>query len=242
MTSAPEHALPSRAARRQFTWQSPDGLTLAGCEWSPQQGGATRTASAIPVLCLPGLSRNTRDFHDVAAYLQSAGHHVVALDYRGRGRSDWDPDWRNYTLAVEAADIDAAIAHLDLQRFAVLGTSRGGLHALAMADRYPADRMAAVILNDIGPQVEMEGLRRIAGTLGQQMTYGSREDLAAILRQFLGPQFPAFGMEDWLKLAGQLASEEDGRFVMDYDPALANQLAGLDDAAPLPDLWHLYES
>ncbi|MDN3718780.1 alpha/beta fold hydrolase [Roseibium salinum] len=134
-------------------------------------------------------------FHDVAAYLQSAGHHVVALDYRGRGRSDWDPDWRNYTLAVEAADIDAAIAHLDLQRFAVLGTSRGGLHALAMADRYPADRMAAVILNDIGPQVEMEGLRRIAGTLGQQMTYGSREDLAAILRQFLGP--PSFRHSEW---------------------------------------------
>ncbi|WP_235867221.1 alpha/beta fold hydrolase [Roseibium marinum] len=195
----------------------------------------------MPVLCLPGLSRNIRDFNDIAEFLQLRGHHVIALDYRGRGMSEWDPDWRNYDLTIEGKDIDAAIAQLGLQRFAVLGTSRGGLHALAMAGRYPADRMAAVIFNDVGPHIEMRAIHRIAATLGHRMTHASLEDAAGSLQRRLGNQFPAFLPADWLKFAGQLASDEGGRVVMDYDPALAHQLASLDDAAPVADLWHLYE-
>ncbi|TYC66995.1 alpha/beta hydrolase [Stappia sp. BW2] len=246
MASAPQEALFSAGTAPnhpavEFTWQSPDGLTLSGCEWPVGTAAPEGTPSAIPVLCLPGLSRNTRDFNEIARFLQSRGHRVIALDYRGRGKSDWDPDWRNYALTVEDKDIDAAIAELHLDRFAVLGTSRGGLHALAMGLRYPASRMAAVIFNDVGPHIEMRAIHRIASTLGHQMKSASHEEVAEKLEHALGYQFPAFIKADWLRLAHQLASDRDGHVVMDYDPALAHQLASLDDAAPSPDLWPLYE-
>lgn len=247
MTSAPQDTLhgsgPNPGANEHgFTWKSPDGLMLAGREWPAAESEEGRPGPAVPVLCLPGLSRNTRDFNDIARFLQGCGHRVIALDYRGRGRSDWDSDWRNYTLPVEGKDIDAAIDHLALDRFALLGTSRGGLHGLVMGASYPASRMAAVILNDIGPHIEMPALHRIAATLGRNMKNSSLDAVAENLERSLGVQFPSFDAADWLKLAGQLASWKDGDVVMDYDPALAHQLADLDDAAPAADLWPLYET
>lgn len=244
MTSAPQEApTPSSSTALKpaisFTWQSPDGLTLAGKEWPALED---THSSKVPVLCLPGLSRNTRDFNEVAGYLQSRGHRVIALDYRGRGGSDWDEDWRNYALPVEEKDIDAAIDMLGLEKFALLGTSRGGLHALVMGARYPASRMAAVIFNDVGPHIEMRAIHRIAATLGHHMKTRTLDEVAGNLEHTLGKQFPSFDAGDWLKLAGQLASRKDEQVVMDYDPALAHQLASLDDAAPAPDLWPLYEN
>lgn len=224
----------------RFTFQSSDGLTLAGREWKP--AATEHETGKIPVLCLPGLSRNTRDFKDIAVFLQKLGHRVVALDYRGRGESDWDPDWRNYALPIEEKDIDAAIVTLGLTRFAILGTSRGGLHALAMARRYPPDQLAAIIFNDIGPHIEMRAIHRIAATLGRNMSFNSMTEVAHSLRHTLGMQFPVFSETDWVKLAGQLASEKDGKAILDYDPALGRQLASLDDAAPMPDLWPLYDA
>lgn len=244
MTNAPKEA-PLEADSTlsdpaEFKWQSSDGLNLSGRQWFPLE--TTETSSKLPVLCLPGLSRNSRDFNDIARYLQKKNHRVVALDYRGRGKSDWDKDWRNYALPIEENDIALAIEYLALDRFAVLGTSRGGLHALAMSIRFPADRMAAVIFNDIGPHIEMKAIHRIAATLGRGMRNRSLEDVAENLEHTIGHQFPSFGQKEWLKLASQLASEQDGAVVMDYDPALAHQLASLDDAAPAPDLWPLYEN
>ncbi len=246
MSTAPQEALtgtlPSTASEPvEFTWKSSDGLQLSGRDWAPAETGTDETCEKIPVVCLPGLSRNSRDFNDIARFLQASGHRVIALDYRGRGRSDWDSDWRNYALPIEENDIAAALDFLGLERFAVLGTSRGGLHALAMSLRYPASRMAAVIFNDIGPHIEMKAIHRIAATLGHKMKSESMEEVATNLEHTIGLQFPSFEREDWLKLAGQLASDHAGQIVMDYDPALAHQLASLDDAAPAPDLWPLYE-
>ena len=246
MTTAPQEALGGQARGldlepAEFTWKSLDGLTLAGRDWSPSGAVEEGVKSPVTVLCLPGLSRNTRDFNDIARHLQTLGHRVIALDYRGRGKSDWDPDWRNYAIPIEEKDIDAAIEQLNLDRFALLGTSRGGLHALAMSNRYPAERMAAVIFNDVGPHIEMRAIHRIAATLGHKMSSTSFQEVAETLHRTIGRQFPTFGKDDWLKLASQLASERDGKVVMDYDPALAHQLASLDDATPLPDLWPLYD-
>ncbi|WP_428651408.1 alpha/beta fold hydrolase [Roseibium sp.] len=234
----PEYAMPEP---EEFSWKGPDGLTLGGRQWLPAQNVQQASCPPIPVVCLPGLSRNTRDFSDIARYLQAAGHSVTALDYRGRGLSEWDPDWRNYALPVEETDIAAAIEYLGLERFALLGTSRGGLHALSMANRYPANRMAAVILNDIGPHIEMSGLLRIAATLGRKMEYSSFDELATGFRKTLGAQFPSFSQPDWKKFAGQLASSRAGKVVLDFDPALACQLAALDNTTPAPDLWPLFE-
>ncbi len=233
-----ESSANTETAPRTFTWTSRDGLTLSGREWGAQGSG---TIQHPTILCLTGLSRNTRDFSDIAAFLQKKGYHVVALDYRGRGASAWDPEWHNYALPVEGHDIDDAIEHLGLNRFAILGTSRGGLHAMAMTHRYDADRMVGVILNDVGPHLEMKAIHRIAASIGKKMDYSSFEAVAEHMEHTLGNQFPAFSGQDWLKLSRQLASIRDGKCVIDYDPALAHTLVGWDDSSPTPDIWPLFE-
>ncbi len=224
----------------RFSWEGEGGLKLSGIDWRPE-GTDTRRSNCPAVLCLPGLSRNTRDFDDIASFLQSRGHRIVALDYRGRGASDWDPEWHNYALPVEEKDIDSAIQSLDLSPFVLLGTSRGGLHAMAMGRRFGPEKMAGVIFNDVGPHLEMQAIFRIAMTLGHSMSFATFEDLASGLRNTLDAQFPDFESGDWLKLARQLGAERNGTVVKDYDPALALQFASLDDATPAPDLWPLYE-
>ncbi|WP_346895959.1 alpha/beta hydrolase [uncultured Roseibium sp.] len=226
-------------ASRTFTWTSRDGLTLSGREWRPDVEEQRRHPT---ILCLTGLSRNTRDFNDIATFLQMKGYHVVALDYRGRGESAWDPEWHNYAIPVEGHDIDDAIEVLGLNRFAILGTSRGGLHAMAMAHRYGPDRMVGAILNDVGPHLEMKAIHRIAASLGKKMQYPSFEALAEQMEHMLGPQFSSFSKQDWFKLSHQLASSRGDGCVIDYDPALAHTLIGQDDASPVPDIWHLYEA
>lgn len=217
-------------------FSGPDGLKLGARIWHP----ASPSANALPLLCLPGLSRNWRDFRDIAARLARKGRKVIAFDYRGRGDSDRDPEWRNYAIPVEAHDIDAGLAWLQLDRFAVLGTSRGGIHAMAMAHRLPADRMRAVILNDVGPRIELKSILRIAATLGKSMQHGSLEELASLLKTQTQDQFPALTMPDWVRLAAQLARTGRDGVRLDYDPALALTLAALDDATPWPDQWPLF--
>jgi len=221
---------------KQFHWRSRDGLKLSGEIWEPR--GRPKD---IPVLCLAGLSRCTKDFHAVAVYLQDCGYRVIALDYRGRGLSDWDPNWQNYTIPIEGQDIDDAIAKLKLNRFAILGTSRGGLHAMAMGQRYDKDRIAGVILNDVGARIEMRGIHRLAATIGRNMTHDSFETLAKHLQSGMQMQFPAFTDVDWLRYAHQLATKQHDQVVLDYDPALGHQLASLDEGAPWPDLWPLFD-
>ena len=229
----------TETASRIFTWTSRDGLTLSGREWRTQ--GDDRSQHPT-ILCLTGLSRNTRDFNAISEFLQKKDYHVVALDYRGRGDSAWDPEWHNYALPVEGHDIDDAIEFLGLNRFAVLGTSRGGLHAMAMAHRYGPDRMVGVILNDVGPHLEMKAIHRIAASIGKNMEYPNFEAVAEHMEHTLGAQFPSFLKQDWLKLSRQLASPRDGGCVIDYDPALAHTLVGWDDSSPTPDIWPLFEA
>jgi len=241
MTTAPaifKDLFQEEAALRakQFHWQSEDGLKLSGEIWDPNS-----PAKDIPLLCLAGLSRCSKDFHAIAVYLQERGYRVIALDYRGRGKSDWDPDWQNYTIPIEGQDIDAAISKLGLNRFAILGTSRGGLHAMAMGQRYDKQRIAAIVLNDVGARIEMRAIHRLATTIGRNMTHSSYEALANHLQNGLKTQFCAFTDVDWLRYAHQLASKQHDQVVLDYDPALGHQLASLDEGAPWPDLWPLFD-
>jgi len=222
-----------------FRWNSHDGLNLHGVDWLPDPSVG---ADLPPLLCLPGLSRNTKDFRGIARFLQRQGLRVIALDYRGRGQSDWDPEWHNYAIPIEGHDIDAAIDHLDLQRFSILGTSRGGIHAMAMAERFGRDRIAAIALNDIGPHIEMKAIHRIAATLGKTMSFPSKAVCGERLKSLLGLQFPKLSRDNWIHLAEQLGAETPGDFRLEYDPALGKTLALNDEAAPIPDLWPLFET
>ncbi len=226
-------------APEAFFWRTRDGLWLGARLWTPPPDAAA-PSGPWPVLCLPGLSRNGRDFAALATRLAAAGHRVIVMDYRGRGLSDRDPDWRNYAIPIEAQDIDTGLDALGLERFAVVGTSRGGLHAMLLAIRRPA-AVAAIVLNDIGPQIEMAGLRRIAESIGKDMTAPDWQTAAERLSKTFGHQFPVLTSADqWLRLARQLYRDQSDGLCLDYDPDLARPLAGLDDGEPPADLWSAF--
>ena len=209
----------------------PDGLTLHVRIHGEANPGT-------PVVCLPGLTRNLLDFEDLARILAAAPYHrrVVAISSRGRGLSDRDPQPDRYTIPVEAGDVISVLDQLGIETAAFIGTSRGGLilHVLAMAH---LERIERLLLNDIGPVLETEGLRQIQGYLGSRPTPKSFGEAAEILRATHGPEFPALSGEDWAGMARVLYRDVDGRLVADFDPAIAEQFRAADLSQPLPDLW-----
>ena len=196
----------------------------------------------IPVLCLPGLTRNLLDFEDLAVLLAAGAlpRHVISISSRGRGFSDRDPDPSRYTIPVEAADVIAVLDQMAIERAAFIGTSRGGLilHVLAMSH---LDRIERVVLNDIGPVLEVEGLQQIQSYLGGRAAPESFSEAAAILRAVHGAEFPALAAQDWQAMAQALYRERDGGIDADYDPEIAKAFRAADLDQPLPTLWPQFD-
>ncbi|MDR6757287.1 pimeloyl-ACP methyl ester carboxylesterase [Mycoplana sp. BE70] len=225
------------SAFEQCWFPARDGLMLHARDYR-------RDAPGIPVICLPGLSRNARDFHQFASMISAQKEkprRVLALDYRGRGRSDWDENKANYNLAVECEDVLTAMQVFDIARAIFIGTSRGGLILHLLAASRP-ELLEAVILNDIGPAIEAEGLREIATYLGRHSEPKDWNDAASILRATHGSTFPALTETDWHDMAVAIYAEKDGRLTSDFDPAIAAQLRALDLSQPLPELWPQFDA
>ncbi|HTT48443.1 MAG TPA: alpha/beta hydrolase [Pseudolabrys sp.] len=217
---------------------APDGLRLhARCY-------GRRSAPALPVVCLPGLARTEADFETLAEALAgdaSRPRRVIALDYRGRGRSEYDKEPANYNFQVELADVLAVIAALDAARAVFVGTSRGGILAMLLAAIRPA-AIAGVVLNDIGPVIEPKGLIRIKGYVGKLPQPRSFEEAAEILRRLFDAQFPKLGPDAWLASAHRTFREENGALVPTYDVNLAKTLEGVDFDKPFPPLWAQFDA
>jgi pimeloyl-ACP methyl ester carboxylesterase len=214
---------------------SRDGLRLYARHY-PVPGAQRR-----PLLCLPGLTRNSRDFHDLAcalATLDADGRQVYALDYRGRGRSQHDPNWRNYAILIELNDVLDFMIVKGLQHAAVLGTSRGGILAMLMAVIRPAS-VGAVILNDIGPVMESEGLARIAAYVGRVPLPADWAEATRMVRDINQRQFPAVAENQWAELAHQYFNDDNGLPSPAYDPALAKALAQMQ---AIPELWPQFQA
>lgn len=197
-----------------------------------------------PVICLPGLTRNSRDFHQLAVILSRSANpsRVITVDSRGRGLSDRDSDKSRYALPVEALDVVTVLDTLAIDRAAFIGTSRGGLILHLLTASHP-ERLAAVVLNDIGPVIEREGLEQIKAYLGrEQKAPNDMDEAAAVLRAIHGDAFPALQPEDWRDMADAIYREIDGRIVADFDPAIAAQMASADLSQPVPDLWVNFEA
>lgn len=210
-----------------------DGLTLhARLYGRPQEG-------RLPVLCLPGLSRNSGDF-DVVARALADERQVVALDYRGRGLSASDPDWRNYALPVELDDVLTVTTVLGLARAVFLGTSRGGLLTMLTTAARPT-LLAGAILNDIGPVIEGAGLARIKSYLGRLPEPATWDEAVALLKSIGQSRFPALTDADWRGQAGSIWTERDGRLAAAFDPALAKTLESVSFDAPMPTLWPQFD-
>lgn len=199
----------------------------------------------LPVVCLPGLTRNARDFHELAVYLSADAatpRQVIAFDYRGRGESAYDPDWTKYNVGVEAGDILTGLAALGIGEAAFIGTSRGGLILHVLATIRP-DMLKAVILNDVGPVLEREGLALIKSYLSNPVPRpATYEEAAETQKAVHGRFFTAFDDADWMSMARAIYREKDGALVPDFDPALLNGLAAFDLTQPLPTLWPQFEA
>ena len=217
---------------------APDGLRLhASCRGS-------RSASALPVVCLPGLARTAADFDALADALSGDAaqpRRVIALDYRGRGQSEYDRDPARYNFQVELADVLAVIAALDATPAIFIGTSRGGILAMLLAAVRPS-AIAGVVLNDIGPVIEPKGLMRIKGYVGKLPQPRTFEEGAEILRRLFDAQFPKLGPADWLTSARRTFREVNGALVTTYDPKLAKTLEGVDFEKPFPPLWAQFDA
>jgi pimeloyl-ACP methyl ester carboxylesterase len=216
-----------------------DGLRLHMRDYgSPADPG-------LPVVCLAGLSRNAADFAPLAEALAggAAGQRrrVVALDYRGRGLSDFDPDWRNYNVAVEGADIDAVLTAAEVHEGIFVGTSRGGLHIMSLAVRRPA-LLRAAVLNDIGPVIEPQGFTRIRHYLRHMSAPGSLADAVDCVTKIMSARFTALSDADFEAHARASFQKADGSFGLTYDPKLAKPLEDLDLDEPLPPTWPLFDA
>ncbi len=215
-------------------FQSSDGLNLHALV---QDDGSGRENKATPVVCLPGLTRPARDFVVLGSFLSArANWRVVSLDYRGRGGSDWDPDWRHYDFPTEFADILAVLEGLGISSAIFVGLSRGGLHALTLSGAR-AGLVKAMVLNDVGPQLNPAGLLRIKGYLGQLPLLRNIDEAVAYYKQILGPFYPAVPDEHWRFFAQNSLNATPERLRLSYDPQLARTLESFDPEAPLPDFW-----
>jgi len=200
--------------------------------------------SALPVVCLPGLTRTGADFDTLASALADDGErprYVLALDYRGRGLSDYDSDPENYSLPVELADVLSVLTALEIGKAAFVGTSRGGLLTMLLGSARPT-ALAGVVLNDIGPVLEPLGLARIKSYVGQLPQLNSFGEAAEALRELFSSQFPALSADDWTELAQRMFRDQGGRIIPDYDPKLAHALREVDIERPLPALWEQFDS
>ncbi|MDX3973081.1 alpha/beta hydrolase [Shinella sp.] len=215
-----------------------DGLTLHARDY-PARPDTRR----LPLVCLPGLSRNVRDFHQLALLVSQdpvAPRRVIALDYRGRGLSGYDENAANYHVAVECRDVISVCTALGLARCLFAGTSRGGLILHVMAAVKP-DLIAGAILNDIGPEIEADGLRDIRDYLSGRSVPEDFDAAADLLRDIHGASFPALSPADWRDMAEAIYAEKQDRLVPDYDPKLTEQLQAIDFSKPLPTLWPQFE-
>lgn len=220
-----------------FFYSAQDGLRLHARIY----GGGIE--GPVPAVCLPGLTRSAADFHDLALYLSQRARtrrKVIAFDYRGRGRSDHDPNWKNYDVIVEANDVLAGLAALGVGAAALIGTSRGGLITYAIGAIRPGV-MRAVVFNDIGPIVEGTGLAQIRAYLERAPHPADFAEAVAISRAAQGSAFPALTDADWERSARAFWREEKGRLVADFDPALLKTVTTIDLNKPLPVLWPQFE-
>jgi pimeloyl-ACP methyl ester carboxylesterase len=216
---------------------APDGLRLHVRRYGERGRG-------LPIVCLPGLTRNGADFHELATALTADAAQprlVITIDSRGRGRSDYDRNPENYSFPVELADVLAVITALEIGPAIFLGTSRGGILTMLLGAARPG-AIAGAILNDIGPVIEAKGLVRIKGYAGKLPAPRSFTEGAEILRRLGDAQFPGLSPESWLRQAKQTWRQDNGALVLSYDAKLSKTLESVDIERPLPALWPQFDS
>ncbi|HSD70812.1 MAG TPA: alpha/beta hydrolase [Woeseiaceae bacterium] len=212
-------------------YRSSDGLQLFYHDFAPDRPGT-------PVICLPGLTRNSRDFDELAAHL-SAMRRVLTPDLRGRGFSDHDPEWRNYHPGTYVRDVWTLLDALGIDAVIVIGTSLGGLIAMAMAAQ-DASRLAGVVMNDIGPEVAIEGLQRIQTYTGKLPPVANWDEARAQTREIYGAWLPGLSDAEWDKMTWRAyRAGADGVPVQDMDRNIGRAVREV--GPQVGDPWMLFD-
>lgn len=215
-------------------WLSADTLRLHARDYASQE-----VNDLAPVLCLPGLTRNARDFDGLAPHLAQK-RRVLALDFRGRGESAYDREASHYLPPTYAADVLDLLKELGITRFVAVGTSLGGLVTMLIAAQH-RDMLAGVVLNDVGPEIEEAGLDRIRGYVGQQVSYPTWVHCAWAMADDNREVYPNWKLDDWLVYAKRTHRlTPEGRIVPDYDRNIATPLRQ-PSGEETPDLWPLFD-
>ncbi|ONF95428.1 alpha/beta fold hydrolase [Sphingomonas jeddahensis] len=216
------------AAWQDIYWWSNDGLRLHARDYRGE-------TDALPVLCLPGLTRNARDY-DVLARRLAGKRRVLAIDLRGRGESAYAKDPMSYVPLTYAQDIAALLAEQNINRFVAIGTSLGGIVTMLLAGMLPG-RVAGALLNDVGPEIEPAGLARIRGYVGRSSTWPTWMHAARATQEANGDIYPDWHIEDWLAMAKRLYRlNANGRIGLDYDLKIAEPFRVPGNEAG-PDMW-----
>lgn len=213
-------------------WTSGDGLRL---HYRDHDGPSDRP----PIVCLPGLTRNARDFEPVADRYAGTWR-VLSLDFRGRGMSDYDPKPRNYAPPTYAADVLALFGQIGIGRAVLLGTSLGGLVTMILGAT-AHDRIAGAMLNDIGPEIDQAGIERIRGYVGRSTEFASWEEFASALAERNADVYPGYTADQWSAFTRRICRERDGRILFDYDMAISNNFKQAPNA-PAASAWPHYHS
>ena len=210
-------------------WSSADGLKL---HYRDYPGGGD---SHPPILCLPGLTRNARDFDDLAARLAGRWR-LIAVDLRGRGGSEYAKDPMTYVPATYAQDVMALLGELGIDRYVAIGTSLGGIVTMLLAQQ-GGPKIAAAVLNDVGPEIEPAGLSRIRGYVGKASVFPTWMHAARAVAEANADIYPGWTIRQWLAMAKRLYRlNSAGRVVLDYDPRIAEPFRTPGNEAG-PDMW-----
>ena len=211
-------------------WNSADGVKL---HYRDHDGNRDRP----PILCIPGLTRNARDFEPVAERF-AGDWRVLSIDHRGRGGSAFDPDPANYKPMVYVTDLLKILDQLGIADAVFVGTSLGGIctMALALGDR---ERIAGALLNDIGPEIDRAGVERIADYVGKPVRFASWDEAIDRVSARNLDIYPDYSRAEWERFVRRMAREDGSSIIFDYDLAIADNF---ESAAAAPDVWPLYQA
>lgn len=217
-------------------WTSHDGLRLYARDYPGAAGDAR-----LPVIAIHGLTRNSADFGHIAARIAATGRRVIAIDVRGRGRSERARDPMTYQPAAYARDVIALFDQLGMRQAVFLGTSMGGLITMALAALKPR-LIHAAILNDVGPEVSKVGLARIAAYAGQPVETPTWADAAAYVKRHNAVALPHYSDADWDAFARRVFREDEtGQPRLDYDPDISVPIRAAGNKALVPSLWPFFK-
>ena len=221
-------------AFEDFYFQTDDGLSLYVRDYSGP------SVSAPVVMCLHGLTRNSRDFQDLAPDL-AAHFRVLVPEQRGRGLSQYDNDSSRYTIIHYVHDMHCLLKSLEIERLGVIGTSMGGLITFALNALYPG-LISRAVINDIGPEIGTAGLERIKSYVGSAGPFDNWESATAYIKSVTAEIFPLWDDEQWAYFARQSYVERKGKIVIDYDPRIVEPLKEEGADTESDTLWSMFDA